>query len=45
LSNPEDPIPTPSPGGEGRPAAQATAVAGGVASSPPAGGGVRGGLW
>jgi len=34
LSNSYDPIPNPSPGGEGSPAAQATAVASGVAFSP-----------
>jgi len=34
LPNPYDPNPAPSPRGEGRPAAQAIAVAGVVASSP-----------
>ena len=34
LQNPYDPIPAPSPQREGRPAAQATAVAGVVAFSP-----------
>jgi len=51
LQNPYDPNPAPSPRGEGRPAAQATAVASAVAFSPSRGsqpcrlGRLEGGLW